>query len=474
MATRTRGARRALAALVAVTLSTTVGEPASAEPTAPAEGREEAARDETTRTPVAVPTVAGPLPGTAPGDPSSPDLEDTYPFFSTWVDLRGAGYVEQEYTIAGAADAYGVDGTLLEEDVAYETRIVVRRPKHPHRFNGTVLMEWQNVSAGYDLDALWNHEHIMRSGYAWVGVSAQRVGVDHLRGWSPTRYGDLDVTGDGRFVADELSYDIFAQAAQAVREPTGTDPMGRLRVDNVMAIGASQSAGRMTVYHDSVLPQVESVFDGYGFIVGSAPSREGDDPVFHVLSETDVRSPVRRPDSDLYRRWEVAGAAHSGWNGQEYREPISERDLGAPPTFDCAAPPFSRVPMHHVTGAAYDHLVDWVERGTPPPTAQPLELNADGTKVRDELGLAQGGIQLSQVEVPTALNTGDNAGETFCVLFGTHRPFDDALLDELYPSHGRYVAQVARADRANLRAGYIVRADALGNVVDAARSDVGR
>jgi hypothetical protein len=241
-----------------------------------------------------------------------------------------------------------------------------------------------------------------------------------------------------------------------------------------MAIGASQSAGRMTVYHDAVLPQVESVFDGYGFIVGSAPSREGDEPVFHVLSETDVRSPVRRPDSDVYRRWEVAGAAHSGWNGQEYREPISERDLGTPPTFDCAAPPFSRVPMHHVTAAAYDHLVRWVERGTPPPTAEPLDLNDDGTKVRDELGLARGGIRLSQVEVPTALNTGDNAGETFCVLFGTHQPFDDEVLDDLYPHHGRYVAQVAGADRANLRDGHIVRADALANLVEAARSDIGR
>jgi hypothetical protein len=314
----------------------------------------------------------------------------------------------------------------------------------------------------------------MRSGYTWVGVSAQRVGVDQLRGWSPTRYGDLDVTGGGQFTADEMSYDIFAQAAQAVRNPAGTDPMGGIDVDNVLAIGASQSAGRMTIYYDAVLPQVESVFDGYGFIVGSAPSRAGDEPVFHVLSETDVRSSARRPDSDLYRRWEVAGGAHSGWNGQEYRMPISERDLGAPPEYECAQPPFSRVPVHHVTGAAYDHLVRWIEEGTPPPTAEPLELNADGTKVRDELGLAQGGIRLSQVEVPTALNTGDNAGETFCRLFGTYVPFDEATLDQLYPSHIGYVARVAAVDKANLRAGYILPADAWENMTEALRSDVGR
>jgi Alpha/beta hydrolase domain len=34
-----------------------------------------------------------------------------------------------------------------------------------------------------------------------VGVSAQRVGVDQLRGWSPTRYGSLGVTGGGAFWA---------------------------------------------------------------------------------------------------------------------------------------------------------------------------------------------------------------------------------------------------------------------------------
>ena len=58
----------------------------------------------------------------------------------------------------------------------------MRRPVDATDFNGTVLMEWQNVTAGYDLDALWNPLHTTRAGYAWIGVSAQRVGVDQLRG----------------------------------------------------------------------------------------------------------------------------------------------------------------------------------------------------------------------------------------------------------------------------------------------------
>ncbi|SFB85440.1 alpha/beta hydrolase domain-containing protein [Streptomyces aidingensis] len=421
------------------------------------------------------PLVEGPIAGTVPGDPSAPEVADTYPWMSTVTDLAAAGYVEEEFYLSGEADAYRPTGERVASDVPYTTRLIVRRPTDPGRFNGTVLTEWQNVSAGYDLDALWSPEQIMREGYAWVGVSAQRVGVDQLRGWSPARYGDLDVTGQGAFTADELSYDIFAQAAEALRSRGGdARPLGRLRARTVVAVGASQSAGRMTVYYDRVLPGTTPVFDAYAFIVGPAPSRRGEEPVFHVLSETDVRTPVRRADDDRYRRWEVAGTAHSGWHGQAYRKPVLDRDLGAAPEYACDRPPFSRAPLHHVLAAAYHHLVRWARYGSEPPSAPPLEFAADGTLARDGLGLARGGIRLSQVEVPTALNDGINSGETFCVLFGSHIPFDKARLDELYPSPGRYVSAVRRADIRAVLDGHLLPADAYQNLRDALASGIGR
>ncbi|MDG9701334.1 alpha/beta hydrolase domain-containing protein [Streptomyces sp. DH37] len=454
-----RGTSRILlAALVTATLTTGAAE-AAPRPAPAATG---------------VPVVQGPVAGTAPGDPSAPDVEDTHPWMSTVTDLAAAGYVEEEFYLSGEADGYGTTGELVASDVPYTTRIVVRRPTDPGRFNGTVLTEWQNVTAGYDLDALWSPEQIIRGGYAWVGVSAQRVGVDHLRGWSPARYGDLDVTGRGRFTADELSYDVFAQAAKALRTREGAAPLGPLRARTVLGVGASQSAARMTVYYDRVLPRTEPVFDAYAHVVGTAPSRRGAEPVFHVLSETDVRTPVRRADDDRYRRWEVAGTAHSGWHGQEYRRPVLTRDLGAAPTYACDRPPFSRAPLHHVIAAAYGHLVRWADHGVQPPSAPPLEFAPDGTKARDGLGLARGGIRLSQVEVPTALNTGDNSGETFCFLFGTHVPFDRARLDRLYPSSGGYVSAARRADTHNVLAGYLLPGDALRNLREAVASGVGR
>jgi Alpha/beta hydrolase domain len=411
--------------------------------------------------------VEGPIPGTVPGDPASPVLSGTYPFFSTWLDLAAVGYVEEEFYLSGLADAYSAAGAKLDADVPYRTRVIVRRPVSQADFNGTVLVEWQNVTAGYDLDALWNRRH-MREGYAWVGVSAQRVGVDQLRAWSPTRYGGLDVTGAGAFTTDQLSYDIFAQAGELV-----SDVLGGLEPERVLAIGASQSASRMTIYYNVVLPQERPVFDGYAFIVGTAPSRVGPEPIIQVLSETDVTNPnTRRPDSDVFRRWEVAGAAHSGWEGQEYRRPLQIRDLGAAPVYECTNPPFSRILLSQVIEAAYNHLARWVDGGAPPPHAPYLEFNWT-TKARNSLGLALGGIQLSQVAVPTALNTGSNSGPSFCILFGTPVPFDDAQLDALYRNHGSYVSAVTHVDDANVAAGYILAADAEENHQEAAHSDVG-
>ncbi len=420
------------------------------------------------------PTVEGPIPGAVPGNPASPVLAETYPFFSSWQDLAGNGYVEEEFYLSGVADAYATSGAKLAADVPYRTRLIVRRPVKAHDFNGTVLVEWQNVTAGYDLDALWNRRH-MREGYAWVGVSAQRVGVDQLRGWSPARYGTLNVTGGGLFTTDQLSYDIFAQAAQAVKSPGAVDVLGGLDVKRVLAIGASQSAGRMTVYYNVVLPQETPVFDGYAFIVGTAPSRVGPEPIIQVLSETDVQTPLnRRPDSDVFRRWEVAGAAHSGWEGREYRIPLEIRDFGAETIYSCTNPPFSRIWLSQVIESAYGHLSRWVDGGSPPPSAPYLEFSGPTTKARNALGLALGGIQLSQLAVPTALNTGSNSGPSFCLLFGTHVPFDDAQLDALYRNHGSYVSSVRAVDRDNVDAGFLLHADALENLREAAQSDVGQ
>ena len=61
--------------------------------------------------------------------------------------------------------------------------MVVYRPSDPKKFNGTVVVEWLNVSGGLDADPDWTqtHNELIRDGFAWVGVSAQAQGVNQLK-----------------------------------------------------------------------------------------------------------------------------------------------------------------------------------------------------------------------------------------------------------------------------------------------------
>jgi hypothetical protein len=152
------------------------------------------------------PTLSGPVPVTAiPGSPSH-----NYTFFSSNHDLPTHGYVEEEYFFSGTANRYNTPplttGTIIDSGHPYMTRLVVRRPANLSDFNGTVLVEWINVTNGFDAENTWffSWEHILRAGYVWVGVSAQRVGVNALKAWSPSRYGTLDVTQGGTINDDSL------------------------------------------------------------------------------------------------------------------------------------------------------------------------------------------------------------------------------------------------------------------------------
>ena len=158
------------------------------------------------------PTVTGPILARAPlGDPSH-----DYPWMTGLHNLAAVGYVEEEYFYEGAASRFdtaaGQPASVAGTGQRYKTRMIIRRPISARKFNGVVLAEWENVTAGYDLDAMWGggFEHIVRGGYTWVGISAQRVGVhgqapnpatpgsqnNGLKVWSPARYGSLDIVND--------------------------------------------------------------------------------------------------------------------------------------------------------------------------------------------------------------------------------------------------------------------------------------
>ncbi|MGH9037352.1 MAG: alpha/beta hydrolase domain-containing protein, partial [Acidimicrobiia bacterium] len=157
--------------------------------------------------PVPVPVVEGPVTG---------GIRTGGRFWATPFELGPSGYVEEEYFISGTASDRGLSGP--ERTAPYKVRVLVRRPTDPARFNGTAVLEWFNVSLQSEIEHDWpvDFPMLMRDGYVSAAVSAQQVGVQGagpmaLRNWDPQRYGSLHHPGD------DYSYDIFAQAAQALR-----------------------------------------------------------------------------------------------------------------------------------------------------------------------------------------------------------------------------------------------------------------
>ena len=101
-------------------------------------------------------------------------------------DLAAHDYVEQEFFATGTAHAFSATSAPADgkwtitptTSAAYDTRVLVRRPANPAHFSGTVVVEWMNVSAGESAPD-WDYLNpvLMEAGDAYIGVSAQALGV---------------------------------------------------------------------------------------------------------------------------------------------------------------------------------------------------------------------------------------------------------------------------------------------------------
>jgi Alpha/beta hydrolase domain len=450
-------------------------------------------------------------------------------------DLGDLGYALEEFFIDGSATCYepagpaGADGyweVTPSGQAPFTTRLVVCRPADPAAFTGTVIVEWLNVSAGFDAPAHWmlTHRHVLRSGWAWVGVSAQRVGIEGggdifenseelpgsepaaapaqrmmalpaLKESDPARYGSLHHPGDA------FCFDIFAQAVHAVR--TGA-VLGPLTARCVLAAGVSQSAIHLVSYVNGVAPTLlpEAACDGY--LIGCRTGRaaplsgwdgrirvEGPDgvrvrtdvaPVLTVQTETDVTGVLagvtaRQPGSTRFRWWEIAGASHADTyllGGASFVDsgelpPAELARLMAPTAeplgMQCPAPVNSGPQHHYVAQAAIAHLDRWARGGDPPPRSPLLEVDSDDHMrlVKDDSGIARGGIRTGWVDVPVAALSGiaPAGAPGVAVLLGTTRMFDAAELARRYPGgRDEYAAAFGAATERAVADGFLLAEDA--------------
>lgn len=427
-------------------------------------------------------TIGAPVP--AREIPGSPGHD--YPFFSTPRDLSAEGYLEEEFFISGDAEPlstnYGMKAptpaVASGPSRAFRTRMIVRRPADAARFNGVVVVEWLNVSNRFDADNVWLalQEHLVRAGYAWVGVSAQGFGgVETLKAWNPQRYGDLSLPNDGRMTAEPLSLDVFRQTGMALRRG---EALGGLKPRTLIATGQSQSATWLSSYINGGLAR-DGTFDG--FLLVSASGAKVDPststPVLRVVAEGDAASADlkgQQSDSARFRQWEIAGTSHVDRDLRAAREPIQLRDLGVSTQAELA--PKCRVtfigtttPARMVLAAGLDGLVRWARTGRSLPTAPRLERGEEGL-LRDANGLATGGIRLPTVAAPVGLNLGPNTGAAGCASQGSYTPYDLPKLRQLYPTRRAYSRAVAKSVRENVRDGFLLPID--GRAINqAARSE---
>ena len=120
-------------------------------------------------------------------------------------------------------------------------------------------------------------------------------------------------------------------------------------------------------------------------------------------------------------------------------------------------------PQHETLQAALHHLVVWTMGGDPPSSSPRIEV-AIGEKieiVRDEMGLAVGGIRTPTVSVPLRIFSGDPAvSEGFCFLFGQTFEIDAPTLRSMYPTLESYVSAFEAAAAESVHAGWLLQVDA--------------
>lgn len=421
---------------------------------------------------VPVPEVEGPVTG---------GVRTGEPMAATVANISNYGYIEEEYFVSGIARPLVSDS---DETATYKTRILVYRPTDQDKFNGTLTVNWPNVTEQTDVPFSFANkfDYAMREGYALAIASVQKQGTDGsplaLRNWDPERYSDITHPGD------EYAYDMFSQVIQALRhrprpEP---DPLRGLYVRNTIAMGISQSASRLHTYLDEVQAD-HSLVDGFIPESIGAPETEGeirDDlvPILWVNTETEVRNfglsgtSDPRDDGGLFKLWEVAGATHTNNYSMTYRDEIKKRDHGNVDSTGTEAEwnpeemrqygeqggsdcPYNLFPHQYAHRAALHQMNKWITQNEEAPSAPRIERDGDEPK-EDKFGSAVGGLRSPVIDVPVAMYESSD-----CIpMRGRTEQFDEETLHELYPTHDDYVAKMQSTVNDAVERGWLVESDA--------------
>lgn len=434
-----------------------------------------------------------------------------------YSDLAKAGYVEQEFYLSGVAPAITAAGERLF-DAPYVTRILVRRPIDPARFNGTVIIEpfswFGERGAGWIL----TREYLLRKGYAYVGYTLNInrplvdpkfpdskedaasqdtnalyrgiVNFDFMRRFDYARYAPLGGYYDpARFKRGgepdpfaPQSQGIGAQLARLLKSGEAAQPMGGLRVKRVYVNSWAVTAQVWMDYLDQGrhqdwrMPDGSPLIDAYmtgkmafgevgGDVVRVPRRMPGDVPFVTVYSQSEamhdaIEGIVLPSDSDnpMMRYYEVAGMPHLRMAdlGTQHRE-LFATDVGKQSDPRCTT--LYDEPSEVIVSALLDVMDTWVRTGKPMPRAARMVRKGKGMARDAESGNLIGGVRPPWILAPGASYLTEQ--ETRCgLVYDTKVEFSSARLRRIYGTYANYAKRFEVAKRAAIRQGYLLLEDA--------------
>lgn len=435
-----------------------------------------------------------------------------------YSDLAKAGYTEEEYYLSGEAPAITAQGQHIL-DAPFTTRILVRKPTNPDKFNGTVIIEpfswFGERAAGWILA----RDYLLRKGYAYVGYTLNFnqpvqdpkfppigkgpllprqslpnlyqdvVNLDFMRRYDYARYAPLGMYYDpARFTRGgqpdpfpPQAQGIAAQLALLLKSNLSDGPLSGLSVRRVYVNSWAVTAQVWFDYLDQgrhqqwTMPNGQPLIDAYmggrtrgGSVAGEVirlPRKLPDNtPFVFIYSQTEALRDAKAgiplpPDTDhpRLRYYEVAGMSHLRLadHGTLHKEYLAS-DVGKGGDPRCQH--IYDEPVEVVASALLDGMDKWVRDGKSMPKG--LRLVRSGQNIaRDTVTNNMiGGVRPPWITVPAAAYMND--AETGCgLIYDTKIPYSPQQLRAMYGSFENYRRRFETAKAAAVHQGIILKED---------------
>jgi hypothetical protein len=455
----------------------------------------------------AMPTLL-PVPPSGKAPLSSADRAGT-----EYIDLAKAGYEEEEYYLSGIAPAITAKGENLF-DAPYTTRILVRKPKDPAKFNGTVIIEPFTWFGERGASWILTRDYLVRKGYAYVGYTlninkpendpkflptdlpkdiARYEGIvnfEFMRNFDYARYAPLGFYFDpGRFMRGDLvdpfvpqSQGVGAQLAMLLKSNDTKGPLAGLQVDRVYVNSWAVTAQVWMDYLDQGrhqqwrMPDGRPLIDAYmtgrmsygevgGEVIRVPRNMPKDAPFVTIYTQSEltydaVNGLKLPPDTDRppLRYYEVPGTPHlrPADVGTGEIEPIAA-DVGKGDDPRCTT--LYDEPVEFIASALLDGMDKWVRNGTPMPKAPRVKRKGHDVMRDSATGNLIGGVRAPWIVAPSAIYLVEE--EANCgIAYDTRIPYSAERLRKMYGSYANYRKKYQAAKAESVRQGYLLAEDA--------------